>query len=189
MAINVAELISKIKKQAEKNEKAKKLELKSFVNDVVKRINHINNDFKDDAIALVHVYKALEKIGIDTAGFLKSEHYCTADGKYRSFDAVNSAHTLGFRKYGKNKNNVCLMVLGGGWCGNNGVCFLRDKNNELEITNDCGEFQGETALELFSRLNEKTEHSVDLASRIETFEEQFIEFRDAYMAYAKSLLD
>ena len=186
--INVAELTSRIKKQGEKNAEAKELEFKSFVSDVIQSINHINNGFKDDAIALVEIYKALKENGMDVSG----KGYCNSKGYHRDFHADVFSHNLGFRECGE--NNVCLMVLGGeiggGFLLNTGVCFLWG-NGDLEITNSCGEGKGITALELFSRLksNEKSDSICWLAKEVKTFEEQFVEFRDAYVAYANSLLN
>lgn len=183
-AINVAELISKIKKQGEKNAEADELEFKSFVNDAIKSINHINNDFKDDAIALVEIYKALKESGMDVSG----KGFYNSKGCRRQFHADGFTHNLGFRECGE--NNICLMVIGGGDLLNTGVCLLWG-NGDLEITNDCGEVKGITALELFSKLksDEKSDSVCWLAKEVKTFEEQFVEFRDAYVAYANSLLN
>lgn len=182
--INVAELTSKIKRQGEKNAEAKELEFKSFVSDVIQSINHINNGLKDDAIALVEIFKALKENGMDAFG----KGFYNAKGYRREFHADGFSHNLGFRECGE--NNICLMVLGGGALLNTGVCFLWG-NGDLEITNECGEGKGITALELFSKLknDEKSDSVCWIAKEVKTFEEQFIEFRDAYVAYANSLLN
>ena len=187
MAINVAEMTSRIQQSGiqKRIDEAKKHQ--QMVDGIVAKVKMIKKQFTEDAKALCEIYKALKNAGLNEQGPKRS--YYDVRGK---FMADGISHKVGFIEY--KDGTVCLCVKGGGWDGNDSLLFMR-KGESVECADECcNDIFGEacsilkmplgTKLHGFTVLDELwIKHYSD---RVNTFVNGFVAFRDEYLEYVNS---